>query len=320
MFARIIGSSPRVMLQPHQQAAFIFARHLSANASQLEFEKRVLQKKNTKGQSKPSDQQNRIDLAAAYRLSAMFGWEELIYNHLTCRLESDAGEPERFLINPYGMGFDEVTASSLVTIDTEGSVTTTVYQSHACTHIEKLTHTFAGNVLDPGTGTGRVNCAGFLIHSSVHEARPDAKCVIHFHQEDVVAVSTRPEGLMPVGQAYYALGDITTHDYEGLALLEGEKVSLVRDLGSKSKVMILHNHGALTCGSSIAEAFIKMYFLVRACQQQIKAGPTAKVPPKNIQHMATEQATGFNAEGFGTLEFAYLKRKLERLHGSDYKQ
>jgi adducin len=239
----------------------------------------------------------RIELAAAYRLVHMFGWEELIYNHITCRIHAaKSNEPERFLINPYGMGFDEVTASSLITVDTEG------------------------NVIDSGTGSGRVNAAGFLIHSAVHEARKDAHCVIHVHQEDVVAVGARPEGLVPVGQAYYALGEITKHDYEGLALLENEKESIVRDLGERSKVMILKNHGCVTLGSTVAEAFIKLYFLVRACQQQVKAGPTALLPRKHVQEMATEQAMGFNAEGFGVLEFAYLKRKLERLYGVDYKR
>ena len=242
------------------------------------------------------EKQLRVQLAAAYRLTHMFGWEELIYNHITCRLRSAPGEPERFLINPYGWGFDEVTASSLVTIDTDG------------------------NVLDPGTGSGRVNAAGFLIHSAVHAARPDAHCVIHIHQSDVVAVGARPGGLQPVGQAFYALGPITTHDYEGLALLEDEKKSLVQDLGTKSKVMMLKNHGCLTLGETIAEAFIKLFFLVRACEQQVKAGPTVEIPSEHVRAMAVEQAATFNSEGFGALEFAYLQRKLERLSGKDYRQ
>ena len=244
---------------------------------------------------KTAEQETRVQLAAAYRLSSYFGWEELVYNHITCRIKTPPGEPERFLINPYGMGFDEVTASSLVVIDT------------------------AGNVIDPGSSSGRVNPAGFVIHSAVHEARPDAQCVFHVHQEDVVAVSAMPQGLRPIGQAFYALGDVTYHDYEGLALLEKEKKTLVQDLGMNSKVMILKNHGCLTLGSTVAEAFIKMFFLVRACQQQVKAGPDALVPSENVQHLATDQSLGFNKEGFGTLEFAYLQRKLERMQGVDYK-
>ena len=123
-----------------------------------------------------------------------------------------------------------------------------------------------------------------------------------------------------MGQAYYALGEVTTHENEGLALEDEEKVTLVRDLGPTSKVMMLQNHGCITLGLTVAEAFSKMYFLVRACQQQVKAGPNYKVPQKNVQKLAQEQSDGFNVEGFGDLEFAYLQRKLERICGTEYKK
>lgn len=246
----------------------------------------------------PEEQTLRVELAAAYRLAAMFGWEELIYNHFTCRLpQNHPNEPERFLINSFGMGFDEVTASSLVTVDVHGKV------------------------VDPGSRAGVINPAGYVIHSAVHEARQDATCVLHVHQSDVVAISARKEGLLPVGQSYYALGQITTHDYEGIALLEGEKVTLVRDLGPTSNVMMLKNHGCLTLGRTVPEAFVRLYFLILACQQQVRAGHAeqlAAFPPLQVQALAGKQATGFS-QNTGRLEFDLLVRRYEQQFGTAYK-
>jgi ribulose-5-phosphate 4-epimerase/fuculose-1-phosphate aldolase len=177
----------------------------------------------------------RIDLAAAYRLVAHFGWDDLIFTHISARLP---GTEHRFLINPYGMLFEEITASSFVTIDLNGQIMET-------------THFI-------------VNPAGFTIHSAVHEARKDAVCVMHLHTVDGTAVATLKDGLLPLNQtAQLVTGDLAYHDYEGLALDIDERPRLQRDLGNCS-AMILRNHGTLTVGKSVAEAFIRMYFL--ACE------------------------------------------------------
>src|SRR6478735_6404451 len=174
-------------------------------------------------QVSPEEWQLRVDLAAAYRLVAMFGWSDLIFTHISARLP---GPEHHFLINPYGMTFDEITASSLVKIDLEGH-----------------------KVMD---SPYEINPAGFTIHSAIHAARDDAKCVLHTHSVNGVAVSAPKGGVLPISQqSTFVLSSLAYHDYEGVALLEGEKPRLVRDLGDKAFFM-LRNHGLLTVGASIA--------------------------------------------------------------------
>ena len=186
--------------------------------------------------------QARVDLAAAYRLVALYNWDDLIFTHISARVP---GAEHHFLLNPYGMMFDEVTASSLVKVDLDGS-----------------------KVMD---SPYQVNPAGFTIHSAVHAARADALVVMHLHTDYGIAVSAQKEGLLPISQqSMFALASLAYHDYEGLALDETEKPRLVADLGEKH-FMILRNHGLLTIGRTAAEAFLGMFLLERACKIQILA-------------------------------------------------
>src|SRR6476620_2993807 len=186
--------------------------------------------------------QARVDLAAAYRLVALYGWDDLIFTHLSARVP---GPEHHFLINPYGMMFEEITASSLVKI-----------------HLQ-------GEIVSPKRYV--VKPAGFTIHSAVHAAREDALCVIHLHTLNGIAVSAQQNGLLPISQqSLFALSSLAYHDYEELALNEEEKCRLVADLGNKNN-MILSNHGLLTVGKTSAEAFLSMYILESACRIQILA-------------------------------------------------
>ena len=187
--------------------------------------------------------QMRVDLAAAYQLAAIFKWTDLIYTHFSARVPGT----EDFLINPYGLMFDEITASSLVRIDAEGKI--------------------IDDPLDMG-----VNEAGFVIHSCMHRARPEIKCVIHTHTRAGVAVSAMKCGLLPISQhAMRVQAEITYHDYEGVALYKDEQERMARDLGPKSKAMILRNHGVLALGETVREAFEITYYLDCACQIQVDA-------------------------------------------------
>src|SRR5918999_559416 len=186
--------------------------------------------------------QARVDLAAAYRLVAHFGWDDLVFTHISARVP---GPEHHFLINPYGMMFDEVTASSLVKIDLGGNVV-----------MESAYH---------------INPAGFTIHSAVHAAREDALCVMHLHTDCGIAVSAQEKGLLPISQqSLFVLASLGYHDYEGLALNDEEKPRLVADLGKKS-FLILRNHGLLTVGHTVADSFLSMFLLERACRIQILA-------------------------------------------------
>src|SRR5678816_3329608 len=184
------------------------------------------------GDRSEQEWQVRIDLAAAYRLVAHYGWDDLIFTHISARVP---GPEHHFLINPYGMMFNEITASSLVKVDLEGN-----------------------KVLDSPYD---INPAGFVIHSAVHEARDDANCVLHVHSVNGVAVSAQEEGLLPLSQhSMFVLASLAYHDYEGVALEDDEKPRLVRDLGRR-RFLMLRNHGLLTVGRSVAEAFVAMYFI-----------------------------------------------------------
>jgi ribulose-5-phosphate 4-epimerase/fuculose-1-phosphate aldolase len=187
--------------------------------------------------------QVRCDLAAAYQLAALHKWTDLIYTHFSARVPGS----EHLLINPYGLMFDEITASTLVKIDKDG------------------------NPVDDPTGLG-VNYAGFVIHGCVHEARPEINCVIHTHTRAGVAVSAQQHGLLPISQhSLRVYGMLTYHDYEGIALELDERSRLARDLGPTSKAMILRNHGLLALGDTVAEAFQLAYYLDTACQIQVDA-------------------------------------------------
>lgn len=184
----------------------------------------------------------RTDLAAAYRAIAMYGWDDLVFTHISARVP---GGEHHFLINPYGMMFEEITASSLVKIDLAGN-----------------------KVMD---SPFEINPAGFTIHSAVHEAREDAQCVIHVHTIEGVAVSCQKAGLLPLSQqSLFPLSSLAYHAYEGVALNAGEKARLVADLGDKHS-MILRNHGLLTCAETVADAFLYTYILQKACEVQVLA-------------------------------------------------
>jgi ribulose-5-phosphate 4-epimerase/fuculose-1-phosphate aldolase len=186
--------------------------------------------------------QRRVDLAACYRLVAMFGWDDLIFTHISARVP---GPEHHFLINPYGMMFSEITASSLVKVDLHGR-----------------------KVLDSPYD---INPAGFVIHSAVHEARDDASCVLHVHSVNGVAISAQEDGVLPLSQhSIFVLSSLAYHDYEGVALEDDEKPRLVRDLGDK-RFLMLRNHGLLTVGRSVAEAFVAMYFFETSCMIQVRA-------------------------------------------------
>ncbi|MCQ8183776.1 class II aldolase/adducin family protein [Parvularcula maris] len=195
----------------------------------------------------PEERQVRNDLAAAYRLVAMFGWDDLVFTHLSARVP---GPEHHFLINPYGMLFEEITAGSLVKIDMDGG------------KVEESEYD--------------VNPAGFTIHSAVHMHREDANCVMHLHTVDGTAVATQAEGLLPLNQtSQLIIGDLAYHDYEGVAFDHDERPRLQADLGDKG-TMLLRNHGTLTVGSTVAQAFTRMYFLERACSMQIATMSSGK--------------------------------------------
>jgi ribulose-5-phosphate 4-epimerase/fuculose-1-phosphate aldolase len=232
----------------------------------------------------------RVDLAACYRLVAHYGWDDLIFTHISARLP---GDQHHFLINPYGMTFDEVTASSLVKIDLEGN-----------------------KVMD---SPYEINPAGFTIHSAIHGAREDAKCVLHTHSINGVAVSASKQGVLPVSQqSIFVLASLGYHDYEGVALHEGEKPRLVRDLADKSFLM-LRNHGLLTVGSTIADAFVLMYIFEAACTIQLRAQAASSelisIDPKIVAgaQMAAKQVT---RQAGGALAWPGLLRKLDRIDRS----
>src|SRR5437867_5652335 len=234
--------------------------------------------------------QARVDLAAAYRLVALYGWDDLIFTHISARVP---GAEHDFLLNPYGMMFEEVTASSLVKVD------------------------LAGNKVMESPYF--INPAGFTIHSAVHEARADALCVMHLHTRHGIAVSAQKEGLLPLSQqAMFALGSLAYHDYEGLALDETEKPRLVADFGNK-KFLILRHHGLLTLGRSAAEAFLGMFLLERACKIQIMAqsggGQLSEIPNNIIDRVASQMSAVTVGQG-ASLTWPGLLRKLDRIDPS----
>jgi ribulose-5-phosphate 4-epimerase/fuculose-1-phosphate aldolase len=235
----------------------------------------------------PADEwQARVDLAACYRLVAEFGWSDLIFTHITARVPGAEGQ---FLINPYGLMFDEVTASSLIKIDIDG------------------------NKLDDSPFP--VNPAGFTIHSAIHAARHDAACVLHVHSLNGVAVSAQKNGLLALSQqSIFILSSLAYHDYEGVALNAEEKPRLVANLGNK-RFLMLRNHGLLTVGKTVADAFLQMYQFEAACTIQIRAqsgaGELLPIPPEIIAN-ARQQAREVTKSQGGMLAWPALLRRLER--------
>lgn len=244
-----------------------------------------------RGQVSPEEWQARVELAAAYRLVALYRWDDLVFTHISARVP---GHHDQFLINPYGMMFDEITASSLVKIDLQA------------------------NKLMPSPFP--VNPAGFTIHSAVHAGREDAGCVMHVHELNGVAVSAQRDGLQALSQhSMFPLASLAYHDYEGIALLEDEKPRLQQDLGDRH-CLILRNHGLLTVGRTVADAFLSMYMLVAACRIQIMAqsggGELHRIPDEILARTrsACEQVT--LGKGPGALVWPGLLRRLDRVDPS----
>jgi ribulose-5-phosphate 4-epimerase/fuculose-1-phosphate aldolase len=230
----------------------------------------------------------RRDLAACYRLVALYGWDDLIFTHISARIP---GPEHEFLINPYGLMFEEITASSLVKVGMDG--------------------------LPVGGVSATVNPAGFTIHSAVHEAREDAACVIHLHTPDGTAVATSREGLLPLNQtAQLVIDDLAYHDYEGVALDHDERPRLQADLGSKN-AMLLRNHGTLALGATCAEAFMRMYFLERACTMQVRTRILGENPIETAPAVIERNASLSHSRGTAVLAnmlvWPALLRKLDRL-------
>jgi ribulose-5-phosphate 4-epimerase/fuculose-1-phosphate aldolase len=234
----------------------------------------------------------RVDLAAAYRLVARYGWEDLVFTHISARVPNTDNE---FLINPYGVFFDEITASSLVKIDTDG---------------KKI----ADSPFD-------VNAAGFIIHSAIHAARHDARCVLHTHTVNGVAVAAQRAGLLPISQhSIFVLTSLGYHDFEGPALNDDEKPRLVADLGD-NQALILRNHGLLTVGESVADAFVTMYYLEASCAIQVRAqsgGSELISVPKEIIEAGYASAAKEQRKrgGRGNLVWPGLLRRLDRADSS----
>ena len=232
----------------------------------------------------PQEREARIELAACYRLIARFRMTDLVYTHISARVPGT----EHFLLNPYGFLFEEVTASNLVKIDIDGRI------------VEDTPH--------------RVNPAGFTIHSAIHAARPDLTCVLHTHTRAGIAVSCLKEGLLPLSQiALQFHNRVAYHDYEGIALDLGERERLARDLGSR-KAMILRNHGLLTAGASVPEAFSLMHYLERACEIQVAALSMQRdlvIPPPEVCEKAARQYEN-DDEPAGQREWRALLRQLDR--------
>ena len=237
--------------------------------------------------------QLRVDLAACYRLVALYGWSDLVFTHISARVP---GPEHHFLINPYGLMFDEITASSLVKVDGD------------CRKVIESPYP--------------VNPAGFVIHSAVHAVREDIQCVLHTHTKAGIAVSAQKNGVLPISQqSTFVLASLAYHDYEGVAFRDDEKPRLQADMGSANFLM-LRNHGLLTCGKTIADAFLSMYTFENTCQIQIAAqsggSELTQVNPKIVEGVG--QAMKVQTGGLGG-QFVWpsLIRKLDRIDDS-YKQ
>jgi ribulose-5-phosphate 4-epimerase/fuculose-1-phosphate aldolase len=246
-------------------------------------------KESVRSRISEAEWEQRVSLAACYRLVALYHWDDLIFTHVSARVP---GPEHHFLLNPYGMLFEEITASSLVKVDLAGKkVMDTPYE---------------------------INPAGFTIHSAIHAAREDAKCVLHIHSLNGIAVSAQRNGVLPISQqSTLVLASLAYHDYEGVALNEDEKPRLVRDLGDKNFLM-LRNHGLLTVADNTPDAFLFMYLFEATCTIQVRAQGGGELIPidSRIIAGATAQAKKVTRSAGGGLAWPGLLRKLERLDPS----
>ncbi len=252
------------------------------NAPALEFP-------SLKNQVSPEEWRIRVDLAAAYRLVAAFKWDDLVFTHISARVP---GSHDEFLINPYGLMFEEITASSLIKIDAQG------------------------NKLDDSPYD--VNPAGFTIHSAIHSSRHDALCVLHVHALNGIAVSAQKEGVLPLSQqSIFVLSNLSYHDYEGVALRDDEKPRLVADLGPTNNFLMLRNHGLLTLGATVAQAFLNMYVFETVCTIQVRALAGSRelthVDPRIIDGAQEQAKVATRGMGAGALAWPGLLRRLDRI-------
>jgi ribulose-5-phosphate 4-epimerase/fuculose-1-phosphate aldolase len=240
-----------------------------------------------KSQVSAEEWQTRVDLAACYRLIAMYGWDDVVFTHVSAKIPGT----EHFLINPYGMMFEEITASSLVKIDLQGN-----------------------KLMDSPYD---INPAGFTIHSAVHEVRHDAGCVLHTHTAAGVGVSAQKGGILPISQqSIFVLSSLSYHDYEGVALNEEEKARLQADLGNTNN-MVLRNHGLMACGKSVSDAFLTMYTLQRCCEIQVAAqagGGELIAIPQAILDGARESMRKVTRGAGSGVAWPALLRKLQRVN------
>ncbi|MEL7296554.1 MAG: class II aldolase/adducin family protein [Pseudomonadota bacterium] len=247
---------------------------------------KAIESLSVKEQVSAEEWQTRVDLAAAYRLIALHGWDDLVYTHISATVPN---EPGHFLINPYGLFFEEITASSLVKINLDGEkVMPSPYE---------------------------INPAGFTIHGAIHEKRHDVTCVLHTHTRAGIAVSAQESGLLPISQhSLFVLSSLGCHDYEGVALNEDEKPRLVADLGSNNFLM-LRNHGLLTAAPTIADTFQAMYFFEVSCQIQLNAqsggGELRMIEPEILAGIRAQAEQVQRGMG-GQLVWPGLLRKLDR--------
>lgn len=235
----------------------------------------------------PEEWALRVDLAACYRLIAHYGMDDLIYNHASARLP---GADDHFLINSYGLMYEEMSASSLIRIDLDGKV------------VDPVEHAYG------------INRAGFVIHAAVHRARPDVGCVIHTHTPAGMAVSALECGLLPLAQTSMFFEKVALHEYEGVAVDLAEQERLVRDLGD-ANAMILRNHGLLAMGPTIAEAFTALYWLERACQLQVMAmscNTALHLPTPEVVERTNHLYKPQTRRPFGLMEWPALLRMLDR--------
>jgi ribulose-5-phosphate 4-epimerase/fuculose-1-phosphate aldolase len=242
----------------------------------------------------PTEWETRVDLAACYRLVDLYGMCDLHLNHISARVP---GEKEHFLINPFGMMYEEITASSLIKIDLEGNIIANSNPEYA------------------------INLPGYVIHSAIHAARPDVACVLHTHTNAGMAVSTLKCGLLPLTQTAMRWSRVAYHDFEGVAVDLDERKRLAEDLGD-GEVMILRNHGLLAVGATIGQAFNNIYRLERACQTQLQAmacNSDMTIPPPDVIARSNAQLAvapspdaGGNKRPHGSLEWPALKRMLDR--------
>lgn len=247
-------------------------------------------KKSVRELVSPEEWEVRVNLAACYRLMAVYGMVEMVANHISARVP---GKHDEFLINPYGMLYEEMTASSMIRIDIEG------------------------NELFNATDYG-VNKAGYVIHSAIHKARPDVDCCIHTHTLAGMAVSAMKCGVLPLAQSSMRFTDIAYHDYEGPAIREDERERLVENLGNR-EAMVLRNHGLLVVAPSIPEAFNNIYRFERTCELQVKAlscNTELTLPPQEVINYTNKMMLPGTRRRFGQLEWPSLLRKLDRIDPS----